>query len=49
LNGEPKIQSLVVYDMDISGNIGFAFVLIAIAGLSTGIGCAIAYFIKVTA
>ena len=32
--------------MDISGNIGFAFVLTLIAGLSTGIGSAIAYFIK---
>ena len=32
--------------MDISGNIGFAFVLTIIAGLSTGIGSAIAYFIK---
>ena len=28
--------------MDISGNIGFAFVLTLIAGLSTGIGSAIA-------
>jgi ZIP family zinc transporter len=32
--------------MDISGNIGFAFVLTLIAGLSTGIGSAVAYFIK---
>ena len=32
--------------IDISGNIGPAFVLTIIAGLSTGIGSAIAYFIK---
>lgn len=32
--------------IDISGNIGLALVLTAIAGLSTGIGSAIAYFIK---
>ena len=32
--------------MDISGNIGIAFALTIIAGLSTGIGSAIAYFIK---
>lgn len=32
--------------MDITGNIGLALILTAIAGLSTGIGSAIAYFIK---
>jgi ZIP family zinc transporter len=32
--------------IDVSGNIGLAFVLTAIAGLSTGIGSAIAYFIR---
>ena len=32
--------------MDISGNIGIAFILTIIAGLSTGIGSAIAFFIK---
>jgi ZIP family zinc transporter len=32
--------------MDISGNIGIALLLTVIAGLSTGIGSAIAYFIK---
>ena len=32
--------------MDISGNIGLALILTVIAGLSTGIGSAIAYFIK---
>jgi len=32
--------------MDISENVGIAFVLTVIAGLSTGIGSAIAYFIK---
>ena len=32
--------------IDISGNIGPAFVLTIIAGLATGIGSAIAYFIK---
>jgi zinc transporter, ZIP family len=32
--------------MDVSGNIGPAFVLTIIAGLSTGIGSAIAYFIR---
>jgi len=37
---------LEVLFIDISGNIGFAFVLTIIAGLSTGIGSAIAYFIK---
>ncbi len=32
--------------MDISANVGIAFILTIIAGLSTGIGSAIAYFIK---
>ena len=32
--------------MDITGNFGLALILTAIAGLSTGIGSAIAYFIK---
>jgi len=32
--------------MDISGHIGFALILTAVAGLSTGIGSTIAYFIK---
>jgi ZIP family zinc transporter len=32
--------------MDVSGNIGWALLLTVIAGLSTGIGSAIAYFIK---
>ena len=32
--------------MDVSGNIGMALLLTVIAGLSTGIGSAIAYFIK---
>ncbi len=32
--------------MDVSGNIGLALLLTVIAGLSTGIGSAIAYFIK---
>jgi len=32
--------------MDISGNIGLALLLTTLAGLSTGIGGAIAYFIK---
>ena len=32
--------------MDVSGNIGFALLLTVLAGLSTGIGSAIAYFIK---
>jgi len=36
----------MVYNMDVSGNIGLALILTAIAGLSTGIGSAIAYFIK---
>jgi len=33
-------------DMDVSGNVGLAFLLTMMAGLSTGIGSAIAYFIK---
>jgi ZIP family zinc transporter len=37
---------LEVLFIDVSGNIGLAFALTAIAGLSTGIGSAIAYFIK---
>ena len=36
----------MVHDMDVSGNIGLALILTVIAGLSTGIGSAIAYFIK---
>ena len=32
--------------MDVSGSIGFALLLTALAGLSTGIGSAIAYFIR---
>ena len=32
--------------MDITGNFGLALILTAIAGLSTGIGSAIAYFFK---
>jgi ZIP family zinc transporter len=32
--------------MDVSGNIGWALLLTVLAGLSTGIGSAIAYFIK---
>jgi len=32
--------------MDISGNIGLALIITTLAGLSTGIGSAIAYFIK---
>jgi len=32
--------------MDVSGNVGLALLLTALAGLSTGIGSAVAYFIK---
>ena len=36
----------MVYNMDIAGNIGLALFLTALAGFSTGIGSAVAYFIK---
>ena len=36
----------MVSDMDVTGNIAIALILTSLAGLSTGIGSAIAYFIK---
>ena len=35
-----------MHDMNVYGNIGLSLLLTVIAGLSTGIGSAIAYFIK---
>ncbi len=34
--------------MDVSGDIGFALLLTILAGLSTWVGSAIVYFVKVT-